>query len=425
MQDRAEPSAVESPAAWTNWSGGVSCAPCRIETPADEGAICRVVRDAAVGGLAVRVAGTGHSFTPLVATDGVIISLDNWAGVEAHDVAGGRVTVRAGTKLHDLGEELFALGVGMANLGDVDVQSVAGAISTGTHGTGPSLGNLSTHITGLRLVDAEGAVQEISEQGDAELLRAARVSLGMLGVLSAVTLRVQPAYRLHERVWGEPVAVTLERLDERITGNTRFEFFWFPATDETECKTLNPTDRPPDGPSPDAAAVPSLTLAPTAPGAAPRAPVARERVGWSARVIPSVRVRKFNEMEYAIPAQAGPECFRLVRKRMLDRHPDVVWPVEYRTLAADDAWLSPAYGRATVTISIHQDARLSFRAFFDDIESIFRAHDGRPHWGKIHNVRATDLRASYPMWDAFAAHRARLDPSARFLNDYLRTLFDS
>lgn len=412
---------------WTNWAGSVRRRPSRFEMPASEQAIAALVREAAGAGLAVRVAGTGHSFMPIVATDGLLLSLDNWKGVESYDAGRGLATVRAGMKLHDLGEDLLSLGLAMANLGDVDVQSVAGAISTGTHGTGPSLGNLSTHVAGLRLVIADGAVVEVTEEGDPELLCAARVSLGTLGILSTATLRLRPAYRLHEQVWREPISVCMDRLAERIAGNTRYEFFWFPVSDEAECKTLNPTGRPADEDETSAqtGAPPALVMGTPAAGAsdAVREPAERERVGWGARIIPSVRVRKFNEMEYALPAEAGPECFRQVRARMRERHPEVQWPVEYRTLAADDAWLSPAYGRGTVTISIHQDARLPFEPFFSDIEAIFRAHAGRPHWGKIHHCTAADLSTLYPMWDAFRAVRERMDPDGRFLNPHLRGLF--
>jgi FAD/FMN-containing dehydrogenase len=326
-------------------------------------------------------------------------------------------TVRAGTKQHDMGEDLLALGLAMANLGDVDVQSVAGAIGTGTHGTGRALANLSSLVTGMRLVTASGEILDPRDGSD--LLPAARVSLGTLGVVSAVTLRLEPAYRLHERVWREPHAVCLDRLDERITGNVRYEFFWFPQSDEMECKTLNPTDRPVDADTPA-----GLVLGtPAAAAGTVREPVERERVGWSARIIPSIRERKFNEMEYAVPAAAGPDCFRRVRERMQRRHPEVAWPVEYRTLAADDAWLSPAHGRDTVTISIHQDARLPYLNFFTDIEAIFLEHGGRPHWGKVHTRTAADLRGCYPRWDGFAAVRARLDPDGRFLNEHLQALF--
>lgn len=403
---------------WTNWSGSVSAAPAALERPASETEICALVRRAGAEGRSVRVCGTGHSFMPLVATDGVIVSLDGWKGVAAQDPLAGTVTLRGGTKLHDAGALLFDRGLAMPNLGDVDVQSIAGAVSTGTHGTGRTMGNISTQVMGVRLVTAAGDVVTWTEEGEPDLLRAARVSLGMLGVLSAVTLRPVPAYRLHERVWQEPVAETLERLEERIAANVRYEFFWFPQSDTTECKTLNPTDRPADADEDELA-----IGTPAGPVEAVRSPATRERTGWSARIIPSIRERRFNELEYAVPAEHGPACFRAVRERMQRDHTDVRWPVEYRTLAADDSWLSPAHGRDTVTISIHQDARLPYAAFFMDIEQIFTAVGGRPHWGKIHTRTADDLSPHYPRWHDFLRLRAELDPGGRFLNPHLRGVF--
>jgi FAD/FMN-containing dehydrogenase len=390
---------------WTNWSGSVTCAPRRIELPEREDAIQEMVRWAAAADAAVRVAGTGHSFVPIVATDGVLLSLDRWTGVESTAVAeDGRpatATVRAGTKLHALGEELLALGLAMENLGDVDVQALAGAVSTATHGTGPRYGNISTQVAGLRLVTAAGDVLAIDERGDRDLYLAARVSLGMLGVISAVTLRLRPAFRLHERVWVMPMAACFEEMDALIATNERFEFFWSPVEDTAECKTLNQT------------------------GAEPEAVAGREgeRVGWSNRILPSVRERKFNEMEYSLPAEQGPDCLRAVQRRMRERHPAATWRVQYRTVAADDAFLSPNHGRATVAISIHHAAHLAYDDYFFDIEPIFRAHGGRPHWGKVHSLGAADLRALYPRYDDFRAVRDRLDPAGRFLNPWLRRLF--
>jgi FAD/FMN-containing dehydrogenase len=240
-----------------------------------------------------------------------------------------------------------------------------------------------------------------SEDENPELLRAARVSLGLLGVISAARLRLLPAYRLHERVWQEDPTDCLRQLDRRIEENRHFEFFWFPKPDRMEMKTLNPTD-----------AEPSDLL-----------DIEGERIGWSCHIISSVRDMKFHEMEYSVPAEAGPECFREVRARMQEKHGDVMWPVEYRTLAADDALLSTASGRPTVTISVHQDGRLPFRDFFADVEPIFDAYRGRPHWGKIHTKSRDELAALYPGYDDFCAVRARLDPQGRFLNDYLRQFF--
>ncbi|MGD9893392.1 MAG: D-arabinono-1,4-lactone oxidase [Dehalococcoidia bacterium] len=388
---------------WSNWSGSVRCRPHSLATPASEDEIVRVVCAAAREGRSIRVAGTGHSFTPLVATNGVVISLDRWQGLEAGNQSAQSATVRSGTKLGLLGELLFAHGLAMENLGDVDVQSLAGAIGTGTHGTGHTFRNISSQVSALRIVTANGEVRECSEDHEPDLFRAARVSMGMLGVVSTIGLRLVPAFRLHERVWRLPAEECLDRLDRFITRNERFEFFWYPTSDEAECKTLNRTSASPEQ-------VPEIE---------------GERVGWSAQILPSVRRILFNEMEYAMPADAGAACFRAVRSRMLARHPEVRWPVEYRTLAGDDAWLSPAYGRSTVTISIHQDARYPYEPFFDDIEPIFLAHGGRPHWGKIHSLTSGALRDLYPQWDLFAAERRAVDPDGRFMNDYLRSLFDT
>jgi FAD/FMN-containing dehydrogenase len=389
------------PEGWSNWSESVRCTPSRIELPSNEEELSSIVVRAAREGLSVRVAGTGHSFTPLVTTDGVIVSLDEWTGIETCDAEHCWATVRAGTKLAALGELLFERGLAMENLGDVDVQSLGGAIGTGTHGTGRTFRNLSSQVTALRLVTASGEILDVTEGSHPDLLRAAQVSLGLLGVTSTVTLRLLPAFRLHERVWRLPALECLDRLNRLIAKNEHFEFFWHPQSDESECKTLTSTDLTPD-------------QAPELEG---------ERVGWSAQIIPSVRRLKFNEMEYALPAESGAACFRAVRQRMLERHPGVRWPVEYRTLAPDDAWLSPAFGRDTVTISIHQDARLPYAPFFDDIEPIFRSYGGRPHWGKIHSLTGSDLRGLYPKWDFFVALRESLDPEGQFLNPYLQGLF--
>jgi FAD/FMN-containing dehydrogenase len=386
---------------WSSWAGNVRCRPSRIERPADEAQARSVVRRAAAEGRCVRVVGSGHSSMPLVETDGVLVSLDALAGVHSARPEALEASVWAGTKLSALGAPLRERGMAFENLGDVDVQSLGGALGTGTHGTGRTLGNLSTRIARLRMITAAGAVLECSEESDPDLFRAAPVSLGALGLFTRVTLRLVPAYRLHERVWSARAEQCLEDVDRLIAENRHFEFFWYPKRDAMELKTLNPTQSDPDE-------LPS---------------VEGQRIGWSAEVIPSVREIKFHEMEYQLPAEAGLDCFREVRARLRERHPQVGWPVEYRTVAADDAWLSPAYGRDTVTISVHQDARHDYREPFADVEAIFRRYAGRPHWGKIHTCRSADLRELYPMWERFLEVRRRMDPEGRFLNAHLRELF--
>jgi FAD/FMN-containing dehydrogenase len=385
---------------WANWAGSVACEPAELPRPKSETEISDAVRRASAAGRELRVVGTGHSFTPLVATSGAVVSLDDFAGVESHDASRLEATVRAGTKLSALGRDLLARGLATANLGDIDVQSVGGALGTGTHGTGPSLPNLSAQVKALRLVLASGDVVECSESRDPDLWRAARVSFGALGVISAARLRLLPAYRLHERVGRARLADVLERLPESIAAHRHFEFFWCPKRDFVETKAIDPTAEDPE-------AVAGRKY---------------ERIGWSSEILPSVRELRFHEMEYSVAAETGLDCMRAIEARMRAKWPDVEWPVEYRTLRADDAWLSTAHARDTVTISIHEDARLPFRELFGDLEAIFREHRGRPHWGKIHTRTAEELFALYPRFSDFCALRRELDPHGTFLNDHLRTL---
>jgi FAD/FMN-containing dehydrogenase len=385
---------------WTNFSGRVTCKPACFSRPRDEAELVAAVRAAAADGRGLRVAGTGHSFTPLCVTAGTLVSLDDWQGIEAIDRERAQVTVRAGTKLHALGEPLLAAGLAMRNLGDVDVQALAGAVSTGTHGTGPALANVSSQVVGARLVLASGEVREVSRETP-ELLDAARVSLGLLGVFASLRLQLTPAFRLHERIWKTGIEECLAELPANVAAQRHYEFWWYPHKDYAERKSLALSDAPPES----------------------VAGRKGERIDWSARIFPTPRELKFNELEYSVPAAAGPECFRAVRQRMQTRWRDVVWPVEYRTLAADSAWLSTAHRRDSVAISLHQDARLDCDAFFADCEPIFVEHGGRPHWGKLSNLGARELSALYPRWESFGALRRELDPRGLFANDYLRDRF--
>jgi FAD/FMN-containing dehydrogenase len=385
---------------WRNWSGSVACRAAFFAAPTTEDQVVDVVRAAARAGQPVRVAATGHSFVPLCATEGALLTLTGLVGVVSTDPAAGLATVWAGSTIQQLGPRLRAQGLAMVNMGDIDRQGIAGAVSTGTHGTGRGLGSISTQVDGLRLVGAEGDIVECDAARGPELFQCARVALGTLGVLTQVRLRVLPAYRLHERKWEEPFDACMERLERHIAATRHFEFFWRPRTDRCEMKALHPTDAEPSS----------------------VAGRAGERIGWSDEILPTERSVKFNETEFALPETAGPDCVREIRALMRARHPDVVWPIEYRTLAADDIPLSPAHRRASVTISVHQAAELPYAAFFADCEAVFRNHRGRPHWGKHHSHRAAELQALYPQWERFAKVRRQVDPRGRFLNGYLAEL---
>lgn len=380
-------------AGWNNWAGNVDCQPSQIVEPRS----LAEVRSSLGGSDPIRVAGSGHSFTPIVATDGTLISLRHLTGILAVDRAAMTAEIAAGTRIADLGAELQSAGLALANQGDVDVQMIAGAISTGTHGTGMTLGSLSTMVSGLKLVTAGGEIVEI---GDSEL-KAAALSLGTLGVIGSVTLDLVPAYRLRERLWREPVEQALERLPELAAENRHFEFFWLPETDEADCKALHPSL--------------DETITTVEPG---------ERIDWSWRIFPSVRERKFIESEWSVAAEQGPDCFLAIRELMRTRHAEVKWPVEYRTVAADDLPISPAFGRETVAISIHQGIGKPWQDFFADAQKIFRSFGGRPHWGKWHSLQARDFATLYPQWESFNAVRRRFDPKGRFLTPYLRCIFE-
>lgn len=388
---------------WQNWSGSVVCRPVTLAAPTTEAEVAALVARAARDGHTVRVAGTGHSFVPLCASDGLLLSLDGLQGVVATDPAAGLATVWAGSKIWQLGPLLRAHGLAMANMGDIDRQAIAGAVSTGTHGTGRDLGSISTQVVGLRLVTGEGRLLDLTAVGEPELLDCARVALGSFGVLTQLTLRVLPAYRLHERKWEEPFDECMARIDAHVAATRHFEYFWRPRTDRCEMKTLHPTE------------------------AAPESVAGREseRIGWSDEIFPSERNNKFNETEFALPAAAGPDCIREIRALMQARYSDVQWPLEYRTLAADEIPLSPAQGRATATVSVHEAVERPYSRFFADVEAVFRNHRGRPHWGKHHTHRAAELRALYPQWERFAKARRTVDPAGRFLNDYLRGVLEA
>lgn len=391
------------PPTFVNWSGSLRFTPAEVARPRDEEELAHLVRQSARAGEGVRVCGYGHSSVPLVQTPCRLVSLEHLRGLTAHDRAAGTATVRAGTPLRDVGAALHEVGLALHNYGDVATQFIAGAFGTGTHGTGRRLGDLSSALIGVRFVTADGEVREWNEQDHPDELRAARVSLGTLGIFTELKLRVLPAYDLRRQEYCTTTSACLEHLSDLIERNRNFDFYWYPRSDEVKLRLLNEP-----GSALDELPYARLVKDETAPG-------------WQA--LPRVRTLKFDEMEYGVPLEAGPACFREVRARILDKHRTLVgWRVLYRTVKHDDSWLSNAYGRDTVTISLHQNAGLPYWAFFKDIEPIFRAYGGRPHWGKKHTLGGASLRPLYPRWDDFQALRRRMDPEGVFLNDYLRAL---
>ncbi|MCZ6508545.1 MAG: FAD-binding protein, partial [Acidobacteria bacterium] len=306
---------------WSNGSGSVTCTAREVARPRSVDDVIAAVRAAERAGHGIRVVGSGHSFTPLGATDGTIVVLGRLRGVEDIDSEKREATVLAGSKLYHLGKPLLDAGLALENMPDIDRQAIAGAIATGTHGTGETLGSLSTQVIGMRLVIASGEVIEISER-EPDLLRAAQVSLGALGVVTHVRLRLLPAYRLHEKTRTASYEECTDTLASRIAENRHFEFFWVSGRDACMKKTLNTTAIEADSETSD-----TRTLS-------------GERIGPAHEIFPSARNTPFNEIAYSVPAEEGPDCLSELRELMLGKHKAITWPLEYRTVAADDIFLS-------------------------------------------------------------------------------------
>jgi FAD/FMN-containing dehydrogenase len=385
---------------WSNWSGRVRAQPAEIARVADEAAAVAAVRRAERAGLALRCLGAGHSHAPLVETAGVLVDTEELAGVVRVDAARGAATLRAGTRISALGAPLRAAGVALHNQGDIDRPSIAGAVATGTHGTGRALQNLSAGVLGARVVLASGDVVDCDAAREPELLEVAKLSLGAVGVITELTVSVRAAYKLEERMWLEPLDDVLARIDALARATRHFEFFWLPGSARAACKALAETD------------------------AEPVYPLASEgaRCAWSYEVLANDRPDKHTEMEYSVPIDRGPACFAALRARIERDFQELRWPLEYRTLASDELWLSTASGRATATISVHQAAGLPDEPLFRACEEIFAAHEGRPHWGKVHYRSGAELAALYPRWGDWWRVRDRWDPRGRFLGRYLESL---
>ena len=431
---------------WQNWAGNVTASPVSVEYPDTVAEVCDLVRAAAEAGRRVKCVGAGHSFTPAAATDGVLVSLDHLTGIESispnRDAdgtpCGADVTVWAGTRLHRLGPLLWELGLAQPNLGDFDQQSVAGAISTGTHGTGADFGALPTTVVGLQLVTADGSVLTCSRDREPEVFEAGRLGIGALGVLTKLTLRCVPAFALRadEHPW--TLTAALRDFSGFMHSTDHVEFYWFPHTDNINVKrnTRLPGDseRRPVGRIRGAisdeflsneafetvcrtgAARPSLI--PRINRLSSRALSRRDYVDRSYSVFASPRRVRFREMEYAVPVDAAPSVLRELQ-RFLDEETVVTpFPVEVRIAAADDVWLSTAHGRQVCYIAVHQYHTMDHTEYFRVAEQLFRAADGRPHWGKMHSLGVEDLRDTVPHYEDFVAVRDRLDPHRLFGNEY-------
>ncbi|HEY3758944.1 MAG TPA: D-arabinono-1,4-lactone oxidase [Solirubrobacteraceae bacterium] len=436
---------------WRNWTGDQRCRPIAIERPASIAEIAAALERAAAGEETVRVAGSGHSFSDIALTGGRLLELERMSRVLDVDRASGLVRVQAGITIRELNARLAEQGLALENLGDIDVQSIAGAISTATHGTGARLGNIPSQVTALTLVLADGSVLECSAERDPETFRAARVGLGALGVLAEVTLRCVPAFRLRGVDRPAPLQETLERFEELSLANDHFELYVFPHADTALTRTNNRNEEPARPRSRAATYANDILLTnhtfelccrlgrrlpaqiPRINRVVTRLAGSSRRLDRSDRIFVSPRLVRFTEMEYALPRAHTVEAVRRVLELVAVRARGggyregfaVPFPIEVRTVAADDALISTAAGRDSGFVAVHMYRGMVWEPYFRAVEAIMDELGGRPHWGKRHFQTAATLRSKYPEWDRFQAVRRRLDPDGRFTNAHIKRVLGS
>jgi L-gulonolactone oxidase len=419
---------------WCNWTGDQRCTPHVLARPSTTTELQALMGEAEG---AVRLAGSGHSFSNIVLTDDTLIELGHMDQVLDVDPPTRSVRVEGGITIHKLNESLAVHGLALENLGDVDAQSIAGAISTATHGTGAALRNLSSQVSALELVLADGTLLACDES-DAETLRAARVSLGALGAIATVTLRCVPAFTLHGVDRPEPLEAVLGGFEQRVAENEHFEFYVFPHCQTALTRANNRTGAPPRPRSRTRAWLEDVMLVNHAFGAlcrlgrrfptripqinrlVTRLAGQSQRTDRSDRIFTSPRLVRFTEMEYSLPRAEIPSALTRVLELIDEEGFAVPFPIEVRTVAADDALLSTAHGRDSGYIAVHMFEGMDWTPYFVAVEALLRELDGRPHWGKRHSQSAATLRPRYPEWDRFQAIRSRLDPGGRFQNEYTR-----
>ena len=424
-------SSAENANHWHNWSGLQQSNPQQILQPKSVDELARMVSQQQK----CRVVGAGHSFSPLVCTDDSLISLDNITGLVSHNEQLCQSTLYAGTRLHQLGQYLEPINQALINQGDIDRQSLAGAISTGTHGTGAALNCLSAFVEGFELVTATGDVLWCDRTEHREIFNAGRVALGSLGVLSKITMQNMPRYALKEQVKLVPVQDMLSNMAQWKTEHRHIEALVFVYGNDAILKTLDPTNdaispRKEPWPSDDTILTICSELTRIFPAINPHLQKLlgvfvkpTTFVDWSSNIFPTPRNTRFNEMEYQIPAEQGLVCLEEVIHTLRKHKAPVFFPLEYRYVKGDDIWLSPFYQQDSASISIHQYHKQDCQQIFKLVEPIFQKYQGRPHWGKMHSMNAPQLQALYPRWDEFMQLRQQLDPEQKWLNSHLQHLF--
>lgn len=403
---------------WRNWVGNQSCVRAARGAPRSEDELCALIAEASAKGMNVRVAGSGHSFTPVALTNGLHLTLSQMKGVKSVDRARRRVTASAGTTINELVKVLKSEGLSLLNQGDIDSQAIAGAFTTGTHGTGAGLPILADCIVGMKLVQPDGSILVVDETTP-DLLLAGRVSLGTLGAISEMTLQATDSYRLKERIWREDFEAAMEMHDDLAANHRHFSFFWCPYEESRHLYCLPDTAATSkSGRTADVCEMKVMDITDDAPFES-----TFEKVAYSSDVYPIEYIPNFHELEYAVPRQHGKDAVRAVRKIMLEDFPEARFPIEYRFTAGDEAWMSPCHKQDSVTVSVSGEPGTDYWAYLRAVDKILRGYGARPHWGKMHFLTGEDVAAIYPRAHDFRALRRKLDPQGIYLNDHLSQLF--
>jgi FAD/FMN-containing dehydrogenase len=400
---------------WTNWVGNQSFTPVSVEAVDSEEDVQRIVSRAAEMGQGVSTAGTGHSFTPIVETDGVLLDLHKLRGIVSVDA--DRLLVTAGPKtiIAEFGEALWKQGLALSNQGDIDAQAIAGAIATATHGSGKNQPNFSAVMTGARIVDGHGSLIAVSDDQNSDLLPALQTSIGVLGIMTQVTIKVVPAYELHARTDIMKYEEVMERFEEDLDEYRHWGIFWMPTDNSARLYNLKNAGADDCVVKRYREVLPGTSSADLGP---------HERIGPAYQIYPMVYDPNFHEVEYFLPLDRAREILDEMRRLMLRWLPLSIYPLEVRVVAADDAWMSPNYQRDNLVVSISGEPGQDYWPYLRACDSLFAEYRGRPHWGKIHFMTADRVARLFPRYDDFVDVRRRLDPVGIFLNDHTRALFE-
>ena len=424
---------------WSNWAGNQQTGSVLVSRPQTESELQQVVQSAQASGRRVKAVGSGHSFTAIAVAEEVLVDLSKYDEILAIDKINQTVTVQSGIQLSKLNQALYENSLAMQNLGDIAYQTIAGAISTSTHGTGAKFTGIANQVVALRIVLADSSIVECSANLNAELFSCARVGLGAIGLISTVTLKVVPAFNL--AVIEEPMRVdeVLQNLDLHVDSNDHFEFFWVPHTGWALTKRNNRNNLPIEPMSKmshwysktlmeNYAFGAVCMLGRARPSLIPKLAKALPSSGRneysdaSHKVFASKRIIKFYEMEYAIPREACAEALNRVRRMVSDSGFFLNFPVEVRFTAPDEIPLSTASNRESAYIAVHIYKGMNYVPYFKEVESIMNSYQGRPHWGKLHFQDANTLAPRYPQWDTFQKVRNLVDPTRTFANRYTETV---